>query len=151
MSTTRSRTSLLTGAALILATTLSLRMAIAEPERSPDSALISGCRELAELIIFSNSGDDPYQKGLCSGMITSLGFLGKAYDVCLPAGTTFQQAANVIVQYIDGRPQAPDEKVMPLIVEALKDAWRCPVETRADMIKDGPFLSPAASRIQRAN
>lgn len=143
MSTIRSR-SLLAGATLVLTMTLSFRIVVAEPERSSASALISGCRELAELVIFSNSGDDPYQRGLCSGMITSLGLLGKDYGVCIPAGTTFQQAANVIVQYVDGRPQMPDEKFMPLVIEALKDVWRCPVETRADVT--GAFYMSAAPR-----
>ena len=143
-----SRALLLSGVTLMLAMTFSSRIVVAEPERSSANALISGCRELAELIVFSNSRDDLYQRGVCSGMITSLGLLGKNYDVCMPASTSFQQAASVIVQYVDARPQVADENIMPLIIEALKDTWRCPAETTADITRDGPLLSAPGRGLQ---
>jgi hypothetical protein len=88
---------------------------------------MSGCRDVASLVSFSNVGEskeDHYRMGFCSGII-GLSYSGKSYGICFPAGTSSLQAANVIVQYIDGRPERMDENFMFLSVEALQTAWPC--------------------------
>lgn len=142
MGITHSLPRLATGIALIMAMTFSCRTVVAEPEHT-SAKVMSGCRDLASMIQFSNGGEDPYRMGVCSGMITGLGLLGRNYDVCIPAGTSSRQAANVIVQYVDGRPEPTDEEFVRLVIQALKDAWPCPVETKAELIKDWPLLSGA--------
>ena len=71
------------------------------------------------------SKEDHYRMGFCSGIIVGLSYSGKSYGICFPAGATSQQAVNVIVQYIDGRPKRMNENFMSLSVEALRAAWPC--------------------------
>lgn len=90
--------------------------------------VMSGCRSVASLVSFSKireSKEDHYRMGFCSGIIVGLSYSGKIYGICFPAGATSQQAVNVIVQYIDGRPKRMNENFMSLSVEALRAAWPC--------------------------
>lgn len=90
--------------------------------------VMSGCRSVASPVSFSKireSKEDHYRMGFCSGIIVGLSYSGKSYGICFPAGATSQQAVNVIVQYIDGRPKRMNENFMSLSVEALRAAWPC--------------------------
>jgi hypothetical protein len=128
MRLTRSVPSLLSATAIILAIILISQAIVAQPERTSANYFMPGCRDVASLINFSiseQSKEDSYRMGVCSGIMVGLGYLGKSYGMCLPAEATSQQAAVVVVQYIDGRPERMGENFMALSVEALKAAWPC--------------------------
>ena len=102
---------------MILAMTLSCRVVVAQSDQTSASYVMSGCRDVASLVSFSNVGEskeDRYRMGFCSGIIIGLSYSGKSYGICFPAGTSSLQAANVIVQYIDGRPERTNENFMSL-------------------------------------
>ena len=85
------------------------------------------CRDVAALMTFSNTEfkEDFSRMSFCVGIITGLSYMGQPYGICLPVGATSQQAARVVVQYIDGRPERMNENFMLLTVEALQAAWPC--------------------------
>ncbi len=61
----------------------------------------------------------------CAGIVVGISFVGQPYGICVPAGTTSQQATSVVVQYIDGQPARVQEDFDPLAVEALRANWPC--------------------------
>jgi hypothetical protein len=61
----------------------------------------------------------------CAGIVIGLSFMGQSYGICVPAGTTAQQAASIVVQYIDGQPARIHEDFNRLAVEALRANWPC--------------------------
>jgi hypothetical protein len=63
--------------------------------------------------------------GFCAGTVVGLGFMGQPYGICVPPGTTSQQATDVVVRYIDGHPRRIHEDFNPLAVEALRANWPC--------------------------
>jgi hypothetical protein len=63
--------------------------------------------------------------GLCAGIVLGLSFMGQPYGICVPAGTTAQQATSIVVQYIDGQPARIHEDFNRFAVEALRTNWPC--------------------------
>jgi hypothetical protein len=61
----------------------------------------------------------------CAGIVVGLSFMGQPYGMCVPAGTTSQQVASVVVQYIDAQPARIHEDFNPIAVEALRANWPC--------------------------
>jgi Rap1a immunity proteins len=67
----------------------------------------------------------------CNGMVETLVFMSPFLSdnpvmcIQLPKGSTSQQAARVIVRYIEMRPQRVHEAFHSLALEALHDAWPC--------------------------
>jgi Rap1a immunity proteins len=103
-------------------------VAVAEPNQTSADYVMSGCRDAASLIAFSNvreSEEEAYRKGLCAGIIVGLSFIGQPFGICVPSGTTAQQATSVVVQYIDGQPARIHEDFNPVAVEALRANWPC--------------------------
>jgi Rap1a immunity proteins len=101
-------------------------VAVAEPNQTSADYVMSGCRDAA--IAFSNvreSEEEAYRKGLCAGIIVGLSFIGQPFGICVPSGTTAQQATSVVVQYIDGQPVRIHEDFNPVAVEALRANWPC--------------------------
>ena len=77
---------------------------------------------------FSNVGESEEQAslmGFCAGTVVGLSFMGQPYGICVPHGTTSQQATAVVVRYIDGQPWRIHEDFNPLAVEALRANWPC--------------------------
>jgi hypothetical protein len=87
-----------------------------------------GCRDAASLVTFSNDDESEEQAslmGFCAGIVVGLSFMGQPYGICVPPGTTSQQATAVVVRYIDGQPGRIHEDFNPLAVEALRANWPC--------------------------
>ena len=87
-----------------------------------------GCRDAASLITFSNIGESEEEVArlnFCKGIVVGLSFMGQPYGICVPAGTTSQQATSIVVQYIDGQPARIDEDFGSFAVEALRAKWPC--------------------------
>ena len=124
----RSRLPVLGAIALIMATTFNCGAAAAGPNQSSADYVMPGCRDAASLITFSNAGESKEQVSLmsfCAGIVVGLSFMGQAYGICVPAGTTSQQATSIVVQYIDGQPARTDEDFRSLAIEALRANWPC--------------------------
>jgi hypothetical protein len=103
-------------------------VAVAEPNQTSADYIMSGCRDAASLIAFSNvreSEEEAYRKGLCAGIIVGLSFMGQPQGICMPAGTTTEQATSIVVQYIDAQPARSHEDFNRLAVEALRANWPC--------------------------
>ncbi len=119
---------LLGGIGLIVVTIFSCRAAIAESNQTSADYIMSGCRDAASLITFSSAGEseeDVSRMSFCMGVVVGLSFIGQPYGICVPAGTTSQQATRVVVQYIDGQPARMREDFNSLALEALRATWPC--------------------------
>lgn len=114
--------------ALIVAMIFNCGVTVAGPNQTSADYIMPGCRDAASLIIFSNATESEEQVSLmsfCAGIVVGLSFMGQPYGVCVPAGTTSQQATSVVVQYIDGQPTRIHEDFNRFAVEALRVNWPC--------------------------
>ena len=114
--------------ALIVAMILNCGVTVAQPNQTSADCVMPGCRDAASLITFSNVGESEEQvsrMGLCAGIVLGLSFMGQPYGICVPAGTTAQQATSIVVQYIDGQPARIHEDFNRFAVEALRTNWPC--------------------------
>jgi hypothetical protein len=103
-------------------------VAVAGQNQTSADYVMRGCRDAASLITFSKTAESEEQvslMGFCAGIVVGLSFMGQPYGVCVPAGTTSQQATSVVVQYIDGQPARIHEDFNPFAVEALRANWPC--------------------------
>jgi hypothetical protein len=127
----RTRLPVLGAIALIVATIFNCGVAVAGPNQTSADYVMPGCRDAASLITFSNAGESEEQVSLmsfCAGIVVGLSFMGQPYGICVPAGTTSQQATSIVVQYIDGQPPRIHEDFNPFAVEALRAHWPCSLE-----------------------
>ena len=111
--------------AVIVAMIFTCGVAIAEPNQPSADYIMPGCRDAASLITFSNIGESEEEVArlnFCEGIVVGLSFMGQPYGICVPAGTTSQQATSIVVQYIDGR---IDEDFGSFAAEALRANWPC--------------------------
>ena len=77
---------------------------------------------------FSNVGESEEEAslmGFCAGTVVGISFMGQPYGICVPPGTTSQQATGVVVRYVDEQPGRIHEDFNPLAVEALRANWPC--------------------------
>ena len=114
--------------ALIVAMMFDCGAAVAGPDQTSADYVMVGCRDAASLITFSEVGESEEQAslmGFCAGIVAGFSFMGQPYGICVPAGTTAQQAASVVVQYIDGQPARIHEDFNRFAVEALRANWPC--------------------------
>ncbi len=104
-------------------------VAVAQPVPASADYWMPGCRDAAALIQFSNDGDfkdDLVKIGFCVGIINGLSYSGVSSGLCVPVGVTAQQAARVVVQYIDGQStMRVNEDFRRLAFEALQAVWPC--------------------------
>src|SRR5215468_5332018 len=122
------RLPLLGAIALIVVMISNSRVAVAGPTQTSADYLMPGCRDAASLITFSNAGESEEQAslmGFCAGIVVGLSFMGQREGICVPAGTTAQQATSIVVQYIDGQPARIHEDFNTFAVEALRANWPC--------------------------
>src|SRR5215468_506995 len=120
--------------ALIVALIFNCGVAVAEPNQTSADYVMPGCRDAASLITFSNVGESEQQvslMGFCAGIVAGFSFMGQPYGICVPAGTTAQQATSIVVQYIDGQPARIHENFNRFAVEALRANWPCSLEAAA--------------------
>jgi hypothetical protein len=136
--------------AVIVALIFNCGVAVSEPTTSADYVM-PGCRELASLVTFSNVGESEEEvsrMSLCAGIVIGLSFMGQSYGICVPTGTTAQQATGIVVQYIDGQPARIHEDFNRFAVEALRANWPCSLA--AGDARDplaGPLIFREARRI----
>jgi hypothetical protein len=126
----RTRLPVLGAIALIVAMIFDCEVAVAEPDQTSADYVMPGCRDAASLITFSNVGEPEDQAslmGFCTGIVVGFSFMGQPYGICVPAGTTAQQAASIVVQYIDGQPARIHEDFNRFAVEALRSNWPCSI------------------------
>ena len=126
----RTRLPMLGAIAVIVAMTLNCGAAVAEPNQTSADYVMPGCRDAASLITLSKVGESEEEAslmGFCAGIVVGLSFNGQAYGICVPPGTTAQQATSVVVQYIDGQPARIHEAFNCLAVDALRANWPCSV------------------------
>jgi len=114
--------------AMIALMIMNCGVAVAGPNQTSADYVMPGCRDAASLITFSNvvaSEEQVSRTSFCTGIVVGLSFLGESYGICVPAGTTSQQATSIVVQYIDGQPARIHEDFNSLAVEALRANWPC--------------------------
>ena len=114
--------------AVIVVMNFNCGVAIAGPKQPSADYIMPGCRDAASLITFSNIGESEEEVArlnFCKGIVVGLSFMGQPYGICVPAGTTSQQATSIVVQYIDGQPARIDEDFGSFAVEALRANWPC--------------------------
>ena len=122
------RLSVLGAIALIVAIIFNCGVAVAEPNPTSADYVMPGCRDAASPITFSNVGESEEEvsrMSFCAGIVIGLSFMGQSYGICVPPGTTAQQATGIVVQYIDGQPARIHEDFNRLAVEALRANWPC--------------------------
>ena len=75
---------------------------------------------------------DVVMQGMCVGMVDALDFLmselpaeDKEYRSCPPSDATLKQTVQVVMKYIDERPERMNESFKKLAIEAIRDAWPC--------------------------
>ena len=123
-----SRLPVLGGFALVVVMIFNCGVAVAGPKLTSADYIMPGCRDAASLVTFSNDDESEEQAslmGFCAGIVVGLSFMGQPYGICVPPGTTSQQATAVVVRYIDGQPGRIHEDFNPLAVEALRANWPC--------------------------
>ena len=124
----RTRLPVLGAIALIAMLIFNCGLVVAGPNQTSADYVMPGCRDAASLITFSNVGESEEQAslmGFCAGIVAGFSFMGQPYGICVPAGTTSQQATSIVVQYIDGQPARIHEDFNSLAVEALQANWPC--------------------------
>ena len=67
----------------------------------------------------------PVEMGRCIGMIEGVALLANYGVFCPPAGATIKQRIQVIIAYIEARPQRMHEDFRVLAAEAMQKAWPC--------------------------
>jgi Rap1a immunity proteins len=66
--------------------------------------------------------------GAVSEMIEGVALLANYGVFCPPAGATIKQRIQIIIAYIEARPQRMHEDFRVLAVEAMQKAWPCKIE-----------------------
>ena len=124
----RTRLPLRSAITLIAVIIFNCGVAVAEPNQTSADYIMPGCRDAASLMTFSRVGESEQEVSLmsfCLGIVVGLSFMGQPYGICVPAGTTSQQATSIVVQYIDGQPARIHEDFNRFAVEALRANWPC--------------------------
>jgi hypothetical protein len=74
---------------------------------------------------------DAVMQGMCVGIVDALDFLmselpaDKEYRSCPPSDATLKQTVQVVLKYIDERPERMNESFKKLAIEAIREAWPC--------------------------
>ena len=105
--------------AVVAAMILSWGFAVAEDAAFSADDLMAGCRAYLASDIPT---EDYFAAKYCAGIIDEL--VGAEQGIRLPASST-QQAARVVVKYIDARPARLRESFQKLAREALRAAFPC--------------------------
>ena len=75
---------------------------------------------------------DAVMQGMCVGMVDALDFLmselpeeDKKYRSCPPSDATLKQTVQVVIKYINERPERMNESFKKLAIEAIREPWPC--------------------------
>lgn len=95
-----------------------------EPDFSSGNYMLQHC----EHYVFKHGQFDVWD-GECGGTIATLTFLSNAlpegFKTCPPKGHTKEQAARVVVSFMQNNPQLLNEPFRILAMTALSQAWPC--------------------------
>jgi hypothetical protein len=97
----------------------------AEPDMRSANSRLPGCKAFVD-----GRSDDPIGQGYCAGLVEGIalwvGSSGLAYACAhIPAGVTSGQTVQVVVRYMEQRPNRLHEPFAVLAAQALADAWPC--------------------------
>jgi hypothetical protein len=74
----------------------------------------------------NNSTEEAFQTGYCRGLVRGLYVLSQGFKImCPPEGVTQGQSIQVIVGYINARPERMQERFELLAMDAFREAWPC--------------------------
>jgi hypothetical protein len=122
---------IITGAVMALATTA----AGATEDVSSANYMMAGCRAILEgnpASIQAHTRPEIYGEGVCAGALLTWLAVSASHMTagreCLdiPLEVNVERAAQIVIRYVDARPQRIHEPFIPLVFEALHDAWPCP-------------------------
>ena len=110
--------SILAGALLALAVTTARAQ---DDDINSANFMLPHCRAL----VARESSNFVFQ-GVCVGTIDSLQYVRPLIGCAdIPNGVTADKAINVIIRYIESRPERMHELFKKLAIEAMLDAWPC--------------------------
>lgn len=112
--------------AIVCGALMALGIATAEGAQSFHSAnaVLPGCKFLVAGAMGKNLSE-AYDVGFCAGMVSAIVSLTTGPVMCVPSKVTQGQILQVILRYVEARPQRIHEEFGPLAIEALRDAWPC--------------------------
>ena len=74
---------------------------------------------------------DAVLQGMCVGIVDAIDFImsnyppkEKEYRSC-PPDVTLKESVQVVIAYVDARPERMNENFKKLAIEAIHDAWPC--------------------------
>jgi hypothetical protein len=74
---------------------------------------------------------DAVLQGMCVGIVDAIEYMMSEYPpderdlaVC-PPDVTLKETVQVVIKYIDARPERTNENFKKLAIEAIHDAWPC--------------------------
>jgi hypothetical protein len=90
------------------------------------SYMLPACKNSITTNVADNGDkkDNGFNRGYCVGVIT--GLIKSSMEICEPAGATPGLSVQVVVSYIERRPELMQEAFINLAHEALIAAWPCP-------------------------
>jgi Rap1a immunity proteins len=94
----RSQLSLILRGIIIMAA-LMLSDGVAFGDITSANAVMIGCRNFVD----TNNNRNPYDQGMCAGLIAGVSYMAEGTDFCSPSGVTLGQKLRVAVQYIEAR------------------------------------------------
>jgi hypothetical protein len=104
--------------------TLAASQAMAQDSPTGNDHYVS-CKSFAD----KSKGGDPFMRGVCAGTINALKNSGPFYPVssrfCPPKASTVNQAAKVVVSYMDKHPEELHQSFLILAHQAMREAWPC--------------------------
>ena len=107
------------GIALVATLLATCGVSLAQEDPYSANDVMPGCREA------ENRTDATFRRGLCMGIVSTIGTAGLLPGICRPENVTNFQVIRVVVKYIDDRPERQHENFKVLAIEALRAAWPC--------------------------
>ena len=105
--------------------------ALAQENKSSANYMLPYCRAAANNQA-PTLASDAVMQGMCVGIVDAIDFMmsefppdEKEFSSCPPGDVTLKQALEVVIKYIDGRPERMNENFKKLAIEAIHDAWPC--------------------------
>jgi Rap1a immunity proteins len=114
------------GIAIVLATS-----ALAQEDKFSANSMLPYCRAA-----LNNQApvvaSEAIMQGMCIAIVDVIDFMmsnyppeEQGYRSCPPADMTLRETVQVVITYIDARPERMHENFKKLAVEAIHDAWPC--------------------------
>jgi hypothetical protein len=94
----------------------------------PSNSILEGCRTVSRGVAGRGEVNN-MQWGACAGILHTLmvtsSHLQTNMRSCVPGEATIQQAAKVLVKYLDDRPETLHEPAVIAVIESFRAAWPC--------------------------